>query len=44
VECGLTLAPEQWRWSGDRHYAYGERGPVLVNEPLKAQMKMRAVE
>ena len=39
----LALASEQWLWSSFRHYAFGERGPVLVNEPLKAEMKVRAV-
>ena len=43
VRRGLVLAPEQWRWSSFRHYAYGERCPVLVNEPLTAEMKVRAV-
>jgi hypothetical protein len=43
VKWGLVLAHEQWRWSSFRHYAYGERGPVLVNEALKAEMKARAV-
>jgi putative transposase len=38
----LALAPEQWLWSSFRHYAYGERGPVLVNEPLQAERKVRA--
>ena len=39
---GLVLEPGQWRWSSFRHYAYGERGPVLVNEqrPI-GEMKIR---
>jgi putative transposase len=38
---GLVLQPEQWRWSSYRWYAYGERGPVLVNQPQRAEMKTR---
>jgi putative transposase len=30
VERGLVLEPQQWLWSSFRHYAYGERGPVLA--------------
>jgi REP-associated tyrosine transposase len=43
VTRGLVLAPEQWRWSSFRHYAYGEPGPVLVNEQQMAEMKIRVV-
>jgi REP element-mobilizing transposase RayT len=43
VKRGLVLDPEQWRWSSFRHYAYGERGPVLINEQLKAEMKVRSI-
>ena len=43
VERGLVLEPELWRWSSFRHYAWDERGPVLVNEPLRAEMKVRAI-
>jgi putative transposase len=39
VKRGLVLEPEQWAWSSFRWYAHGERGPVLVNERLPAQMK-----
>jgi hypothetical protein len=39
VTRGLVLAPEQWRWSGYRHYAYGESGAVVVNELQKAELK-----
>ncbi len=28
----LVLEPEQWKWSSSRWYAYGEAGPVWVNE------------
>ena len=41
VKRGLVLEPEQWKWSSYRWYAYGERGPVLVNEQRTAAMKMR---
>ena len=39
----LVLAPEQWNWSSYRHYALGERGPVLVNEAQKAEMRVRGI-
>lgn len=42
VKRGLVLEPEQWRWSSYRHYAYGEAGPVLVNEQKKAELKVLA--
>lgn len=41
VKRGLVLKPEQWRWSSYRHYAYGETGPVLVNEQIRAELKLR---
>jgi putative transposase len=41
VKRGLVLEPEQWAWSSFRHYAYGEAGPVLVNEARRAELKMR---
>ncbi len=41
VKRGLVLAPEQWRWSSFRFYAYGERGPVLVDEQKPAGLKLR---
>ena len=40
VRRGLVLEPEQWAWSSFRWYAYGERGPVLVNEQRRAQIKI----
>jgi putative transposase len=40
---GLVLTPEQWNWSSYRHYALGERGPVLVNEAQKAEMPVRGI-
>ena len=43
VKRGLVLEPQQWVWSSYRHYAYGEAGPVLVNEPRKAEMQVRKI-
>lgn len=40
VKRGLVAAPQDWPWSSFRHYAYAERGIVLVNEPQTAQMKV----
>lgn len=40
---GLVLEPQQWPWSSYRHYADGERGPVLVNEPRKAELQVRKI-
>jgi putative transposase len=41
VQRGLVLEPQQWLWSSFRHYAYGERGPVLFNEIRKAELRIR---
>jgi len=41
VTRGLVLEPDQWRWSGFRDYALGQTGQVLVNEPLRAEMRVR---
>jgi putative transposase len=41
VRRGLVLEPEQWAWSSFRWYALGERGPVVVNEQVPAEMKRR---
>ncbi|HZZ15208.1 MAG TPA: hypothetical protein VFE08_04530 [Candidatus Sulfotelmatobacter sp.] len=38
---GLVLTPELWPWSSARDYLRDEAGPVLVNEPLRAEMKVR---
>jgi putative transposase len=43
VKRGLVLEPEQWAWSSFRHYADGERGPVLVNETQKAELRVRKI-
>ena len=42
-ETGLVLEPEQWAWTSYRHYAYGETGPVLVNVPQKAELRMKKI-
>jgi len=41
VQRGLVTEPDQWKWSSFRHYAYGEPGPVLVNEQKPAELKFR---
>ena len=41
VRRGLVLEPDQWKWSSYRHYAYGEKGPVLVDEKIHVEMKFR---
>jgi putative transposase len=43
VQRGLVLKPEDWFWSSFRHYAYGERGPVLVNGTQKAELHIRKI-
>ena len=43
VKRGLVLEPQQWAWSSFRHYAYDEPGSVLVNEPQKAELRVREV-
>ena len=43
VARGLVLAPEQWKWSSYQHYAAGKRGPVLVNEAQKAELRVREI-
>jgi hypothetical protein len=43
VQRGLVLEPEEWLWSSFRHYAYGERGTVLVDESRKAQLHIRKI-
>jgi REP-associated tyrosine transposase len=41
VKRGLVLEPQQWAWSSFRHYAYDESGLVVVNEPQKAELRIR---
>lgn len=43
VKRGLVVEPQQWAWSSFRHYVEGERGPVLVNEPRKAELHIREI-
>jgi putative transposase len=43
VKRGLVLEPQQWTWSSFRHYAEGEPGPVLVNQPQKAELHLRKI-
>jgi putative transposase len=42
VQRGLVEEPEQWRWSSFRAYAYGETGPVRINDCSVLKMKIRA--
>ena len=37
VTRGLVSRPDDWRWSSFRHYAYGERGLVAVNETFPSE-------
>ena len=41
VRRGLVESPEQWRWSSFRAYAFGETGPVRVNDWKVLKMKTR---
>ena len=41
VRRGLVESPEQWRWSSFRAYAFGEAGPVRVNDWTVLKMKIR---
>jgi putative transposase len=43
VQRRLVLRPEEWLWSSFRHYAYGEPGPILVNETQKAELHIRKI-
>ena len=43
VQRGLVPRPEDALWSSFRHYAYGEPGPVLVNEAQKAELHIRKI-
>jgi putative transposase len=42
VKRGLVESPELWRWSSYRAYAFGEVGPVMVNEWQVLKLKVRA--
>jgi putative transposase len=39
----LVMEPQQWQWSSFRHYANDERGPVLVNEIRRAELRIRKI-
>ena len=41
VRRGLVESPERWQWSSFRDYAYGESGPVRVNDWTVLKMKVR---
>ena len=43
VKRGLVREPQDWAWSSFRHYACDEAGPVLVNEPEKAELRIRKI-
>jgi putative transposase len=43
VKRGLLGEPQQWQWSSYRHYEFGERGMVLVNEEQKARLTVREI-
>jgi putative transposase len=43
VKRGLVLEAAQWQWSSFRDYMGNDRGLVLVNEPLRAEMRVRDV-
>jgi putative transposase len=43
VRASPVLEPWQWRWSSAPHYLRGENGPVLVNELVMAEIKIRPV-
>jgi len=42
VKRGLVASPEMWRWSSYRSYAFGERGPVRLNQWGVLQLEGRA--
>jgi REP-associated tyrosine transposase len=41
VARGLVREPEQWRWSSYRQYAYGEAGPVRINEWPRIELRVK---
>ncbi|MFZ0806398.1 MAG: hypothetical protein WAN03_09455 [Candidatus Sulfotelmatobacter sp.] len=43
VKRGLILEPQQREWSSFRDYVGGQQGPVLVNQPQKAELRLRKV-
>ena len=43
VRRGFVMEPGDWAWSSFRSYAYDEPGPVFVNEPRCAELKIRRI-
>jgi putative transposase len=41
VKRGLVIHPEQWAWSSFRNYAFGEAGPVRINDCQVLELKIR---
>jgi putative transposase len=41
VKRGLVIQPEQWAWSSFRNYAFGESGPVRINDSQVLELKIR---
>jgi len=41
VKRGLVEAPEQWRWSSYRGYAFGDTGLVRINDCDVLHMSLR---
>jgi len=42
IKRGLAETPDQWKWSSFRAYAFGETGPVVVNDWSAVKIKIRA--
>jgi putative transposase len=43
VKRGLVLEPQQWPWSSYRDCVLDQPGPVLVNQLLRAEMKVKKI-
>jgi putative transposase len=41
VKRGLVIQPDQWAWSSFRSYAFGEAGPVRINDCQVLELKIR---
>ncbi len=41
VKRGLVIRPEQWGWSSFRNYAFGEAGPVRINDCQVLELKIQ---
>ena len=44
VKRGLVLEPRERAWSSHLDYVEGVRGPVLVNEERKAELRVREID